>query len=251
LPTERIEFPGAHGDTLSARLELPLERPAAWAIFAHCFTCTKNIRAAVDLTRALAERGIAVLRFDFTGLGESEGDFADTNFSSNVDDLVAAAEFLEEEYEAPSLLVGHSLGGPAVLVAATRLDSVTAVATLGAPADPGHVTHHFDDDRHTIEEEGAAEVRLGGRPFVVKKQFLEDVSEQNLTRLLPELKRALLVMHAPTDETVAIGNARTIYDAAKHPKSFISLDDADHLVSDPKDADYIAETIAAWASRYV
>jgi uncharacterized OsmC-like protein/alpha/beta superfamily hydrolase len=251
VPTKTVQFTGAQGDQLSARLELPARDPVAFALFAHCFTCTKNIKAAVNISRSLAERGIGVLRFDFTGLGESEGEFADTNFSSNVEDIVAAARYLEAEWEAPSLLVGHSLGGTAVLAAARTLPAVRAVATLGAPSDPKHVLHHFEDDREAIERQGESEVMIGGRPFRVKRQFLDDVSEQNLTALLPELARALLVMHSPVDATVGIDNAATIYGAARHPKSFISLDNADHLLMREDDSRYAGAVLAAWAHRYV
>jgi uncharacterized OsmC-like protein/alpha/beta superfamily hydrolase len=251
VPTKTIQFTGAQGGTLSAKLELPPLKPTAFALFAHCFTCTKNIKAAVNISRALAERGIGVLRFDFTGLGESEGDFADTNFSSNVEDIVAAAKYLESEWEAPTLLVGHSLGGAAVLVAARDIPSVKAVATLGAPSDPGHVLHHFEDAREEIEREGETDVLLAGRPFRVKKQFLEDVSQQNLVAVIPTLDRALLFMHSPSDNTVGIENAAVLYGAARHPKSFISLDDADHLLMREADSTYAGAVLSAWARRYM
>jgi uncharacterized OsmC-like protein/alpha/beta superfamily hydrolase len=251
VPTKTVQFTGADGDMLSARLELPLREPVAFALFAHCFTCTKNIKAAVNISRALAKRGIGVLRFDFTGLGESEGEFADTNFSSNVQDIVAAASYLAAEWRAPALLVGHSLGGSATLVAAGDIPSVRAVATLGAPADPGHVLHHFESSREAIERDGESEVLLAGRPFRVKRQFLEDASQQNLVALLPELDRALLIMHAPTDTTVGIENAATLYGAARHPKSFVSLDDADHLLMREADSLYAGSVLAAWAQRYI
>jgi len=246
-----VTFTGAQGDTLSAKLELPPRAPSAFALFAHCFTCTKNIKAAVNISRALAEQGVGVLRFDFTGLGESEGDFADTNFSSNVEDVVAAARFLETHWQAPALLVGHSLGGAAVLVAASEIPSVRAVATLGAPSDPRHVLHQFEDSREAIERDGESEVLLAGRPFRVKKQFLEDVSQQNLESLLPELGRALLLMHSPVDRIVGVEHAAALYGAARHPKSFISLDDADHLLMREEDSRYAAGVLAAWSRRYI
>ncbi len=251
MATRRIEFEGALGETLSARLELPASgRPRATALFAHCFTCSKNVRAAVQITRALARRGFAVLRFDFTGLGESEGDFADTNFSSNVDDVVAAARFLEASYGAPTLLVGHSLGGAAVLQAAARLPSVEAVATIGAPAEPAHVLHHISESREEIEEAGVATVTIAGRPFTVKSQFIQDLEERRPEQAIRSLKAAILILHSPVDEIVSIDNARHLYEMARHPKSFITLDDADHLVSRPRDAEYIGEVLSAWASRY-
>jgi putative redox protein len=252
MATERITFPGAFGTDLSARLELPSSgAPRAWALFAHCFTCSKNIRAAVGITRALSRRGFGVLRFDFTGLGESAGDFADTNFSSNVDDLLAAADYMSTSHGAPALLVGHSLGGAAVLQAAARLDSVAAVATIGAPAEPAHVLQHVSASREDIEREGEAEVSIGGRPFRVKKQFLDDLEAQKTERVVRELGRALLIFHSPVDEVVGIDNAARIYEMARHPKSFVSLDRADHLLSDPQDVRYVADVLSAWASRYV
>jgi len=251
MVTERLTFPGANGAMLSARLELPDSAPIAWALFAHCFTCSKNVRAAVAISRGLSARGIAVLRFDFTGLGESDGDFADTNFSSNVDDLVAASEFLATEYEAPSILVGHSLGGAAVLQAAARLPEVRAVATIGAPADPAHVLHLVEDSAEEIERRGAATVRIAGRAFCVKKQFLDDLNEANVQRVVGDLGRPLLVFHSPIDEVVGIDNAASLYTMARHPKSFVSLDTADHLLSDPRDSRYVAAVLTAWAGKYV
>ena len=252
MSTERVTFPGSNGEALSARLELPASgRPTAWALFAHCFTCSKNVRAAVSITRALSRRGVAVLRFDFTGLGESEGDFADTNFSSNVADVVAAARFLESEHAAPALLIGHSLGGAAVLQAAASLPSVRAVATIGAPADPVHVLEHVSSSREEIEAEGVATVEIAGRPFRVKKQFLDDLESQNVERVVSTLNRALMIFHSPIDATVGVDNAARLYTMAKHPKSFVSLDRADHLLTDPDDADYVASVLSAWASKYV
>jgi len=242
---------GATGAKLAARLELPTFKPRAYALFAHCFTCSKDIFAATRISRALAERGIAVLRFDFTGLGSSEGEFAHTNFSSNVEDLVAAADFLREHYQAPQLLIGHSLGGAAVIAARERIPEVKAVATLNAPSDPAHVKHLFGEQSEEIEQQGAAWVTLAGRRFCIKKHFLVDVAQNSLLGHLSKLRAALLVLHAPLDEIVGVDNARTLFDAAKHPKSFVSLDDADHLLTRKLDAQYAASVIATWAERYV
>ena len=249
--SEKVTFPGSGGGKLAARLDLPQGRPRAFALFAHCFTCNKDVFAAARIAGGLAERGIAVLRFDFTGLGASEGDFANTNFSSNVEDLVRAADFLREAYEAPKLLIGHSLGGAAVLAAAGRVPEARAVATIAAPADPAHVAAHFTEARAEIEAAGEAEVLLVGRPFRIKKQFLEDIEERKLDAALAGLRKALMVFHAPRDATVGIDNASRIFLAAKHPKSFVSLDDADHLLSRKPDAIYVAEVLAAWAGRYL
>lgn len=249
--SEKVEFQGSQGSLLAARLELPHGPPRAYALFAHCFTCSKDIFAAARIAGGLAEEGIAVLRFDFTGLGASEGDFANTNFSSNVEDLLRAAAFLEERFEAPAILVGHSLGGAAVLAAAGKLASVKAVATIAAPADPGHVAHLLAERRPEIEAKGEAEVVLAGRTFRIQKQFLDDIEEQRLTDAIGALKKALLIFHAPRDEIVGIDNAAAIFKAAKHPKSFISLDGADHLLSRREDARYVASVLAAWAARYV
>jgi putative redox protein len=252
MPTDRVTFMGAAGHELSARLELPEGgEPTACALFAHCFTCTKNIKAAVTLSRSLAAEGVAVLRFDFTGLGESEGDFADTNFSSNVADLIHAARYMEQELEAPSLLVGHSLGGAAVLHAAHSLPSVRAVATIGSPADPAHVLQHVECSREEIEETGQAEVLLAGRPFTIKSQFLEDLEETRMVGVVEGLGRALLILHSPIDETVSVENAARLYATARHPKSFVSLDDSDHLLSKERDSAYAGRVLAAWSSRYV
>ncbi|RMH11850.1 MAG: alpha/beta fold hydrolase, partial [Gemmatimonadetes bacterium] len=252
MPTLAVRFPGAAGAPLAARLELPTAgRPRAWALFAHCFTCTKNIRAAVIVSRALAQRGLGVLRFDFTGLGESEGDFADTTFSSNVEDLLAAADFMEREHGAPSLLVGHSLGGAAVLRAAHDLASVRAVATIGAPADPAHVLGHLRDSLDRIEEVGEAEVSIGGRAFRVRRRFVDDLRASRPQEWVSTLDRALLLLHSPVDTVVGIENARRLYELARHPKSFVSLDDADHLLSRPGDAEYVGSVLTAWAERYL
>ena len=252
MRSQKVSFPNADGEQLAARLEWPVnQHPHSFAIFAHCFTCTKNLSAVRQISMSLNLSGIAVLRFDFTGLGDSEGDFADSNFSSNVEDLVAAARFLETEFQAPKLLVGHSLGGAAVLCAATQLKTVQAVATVGAPFDPAHVQHLLGPAIVAIEEEGVAKVNIGGRPFTVKKQFLEDIQEQNVLDKIKNLNKALLIMHSPQDRTVAIENAARIYHVAMHPKSFVSLDGADHLLSDKKDAAYVGDMIASWAKRYL
>jgi len=252
MKTTRLTFTNAEGLQLAARLEKPVDsHPIAYVLFAHCFTCSKNLVAVRNISRALTAAGFAVLRFDFTGLGESEGDFADTNFSSNVEDLVAAAKFLEKEYEAPSVLVGHSLGGSAVLLAAGQLESVKAVATIGAPSEPVHVQKQFGDNIKDIEKDGIAQVHLAGRPFTVKKHFLEDIRATNLKAKVKALKKAVLVMHSPFDKTVSIENAAQIYGAAFHPKSFISLDNADHLLTRKEDSQYAGMMIAAWATRYI
>ncbi len=251
MPTERITFPGHNGDTLAARLDLPDGPVLATALFAHCFTCSKDIPAARRIAARLASMGIAVLRFDFTGLGHSDGEFANTSFSSNVGDLVAASEYLAGRNMKPSLLIGHSLGGAAVLKASGEIDNLKAVVTLGAPFDPEHVTHHFTDALPEIIREGVAEVCLGGRPFDISKTFLDDIASGQLTSSIAGMKAALLVMHAPLDETVSIDNASQIFLAAKHPKSFVTLDDADHLITRPADAEYAADVIAAWLTRYV
>ena len=249
--TEKFEFTGHDGSTLAARLEVPVGKPQATAIFAHCFTCSKDIPAAKRISQHLAAQGIAVLRFDFTGLGHSGGEFANTHFSSNVADLIKAAAALKEKIAAPSLLVGHSLGGAAVIKAACELPSVKAVATIGAPHDPEHVIHNFGTSLEEISEKGEAEVSLAGRPFTIKKSFSEDVQANFLDECLGNLKRALLVLHSPIDATVGIENAAAIFAAAKHPKSFVTLDKADHLVTRAEDAAYVAEVIGSWATRYL
>ncbi len=251
MQTERITFTGHGGDELAARLDMPRGPHLATALFAHCFTCSKDIAAARRISGRLASMGIAVLRFDFTGLGHSKGEFANTSFTSNVQDLVAAAHYLEGRGMAPGLLIGHSLGGAAVLRAAGDMPSVKAVVTIGAPFDPDHVTHNFGDALEEIREKGRAEVSLGGRAITIGRDFVEDVSAENLAPSIKGLKRALLVMHAPTDATVGIENATQIFLAARHPKSFVTLDNADHLISREEDAEYAAGVIAAWAARYL
>lgn len=248
--TRKIEFAGASGNKLAARLDMPAE-PRAFALFAHCFTCGKDIFAAARIAEGLVARGIAVLRFDFTGLGSSEGEFANSNFSSNVQDLIAAASYLRQEYSAPALLIGHSLGGAAVLAAAPHIAEAAAVVTIGAPASAAHVLHNFAGQIDDIQRNGAATVTLAGRPFVIARQFLDDVSSQNFLDGIAHMKKALLVCHAPRDEYVAIDNATAIFSAARHPKSFVSLDTADHLLRKREDAIYVADLIAAWSSRYL
>ena len=252
MKSERLRFPGAHGHDLAARLESPLTTPSAYALFAHCFTCSKDLKAAGWISRALVQRGIAVLRFDFTGVGESEGDFAGTDFSSNVEDLVAAADFLRREREAPSLLVGHSLGGCAVLPAATRIPEVRAVATIAAPSDTEHLRDTLVRLSPELEAKGEAEIDLGGgRPFRIRRELLDNLAEDHLQEVLGNLHKALLILHSPVDNVVGIENAQRLYLMAKHPKSFVSLDNADHLLTDERDARYAGDVIAVWAERYL
>ncbi len=248
--SEKVEFEGSQGARLAARLDLPALPPTAFCLFAHCFTCSKDTRASAHVAAALAERGFAVLRFDFTGLGGSGGDFANTNFSSNVADLVAAAGFLRTAYRAPALLVGHSLGGSAALVAAAQIPEVQAVATIGSPFDPSHVLERIRG-RADIERAGEAEVDIGGRPFRIRKQFLDDLSGQRLADIVAALRKALLVMHSPRDTIVDVENAARIFAQAKHPKSFVSLDPADHLLTQREDAVYAGHILAAWAARHI
>lgn len=245
-----VSFPGAFGTALAARLDSPAGAPRACAVFAHCFTCSKETKAAATISAALAEHGFAVLRFDFTGLGGSEGDFANTNFSSNVDDLVAAADFLRREHRAPALLVGHSLGGTAMLAAAARIPEAVAVATLGSPFEPEHVLRLLKDSVETIDARGDARVEIAGRDFRIKKQFLDDIRGRKIGGALAQLGKALMVMHSPRDTIVDIDNAAKIFTAARHPKSFVSLDPADHLISRREDALYAGQLLAAWALRY-
>jgi uncharacterized OsmC-like protein/fermentation-respiration switch protein FrsA (DUF1100 family) len=252
MRNQNVTFPGADGNQLSGRLSLPPDgEVVACALFAHCFTCSKDLKPVVNISRALTQQRIAVLRFDFTGLGESEGDFADTTFSSNIEDLVAAAEYMGRELDTPAILVGHSLGGAAVLQATSRIQSVRAVATIGAPFDPAHVKHLFDGSLEEIEERGEAEVLLAGRRFTVGLQFVRDLDGHRIEQTIADLGRPLLIFHSPVDQTVGIDNAALIYKAARHPKSFVSLDDADHLLLDPRDSRYVGSVLAAWAHRYI
>ena len=249
--THAITFTNAQGHELSARLDMPAFAPQSYAIFAHCFTCSKNLNAVRHISRALTEQGIAVLRFDFTGLGDSEGEFANTNFSSNVEDLLAAAAYLEKHHEAPKLLVGHSLGGAAVLLASLRIDSVQAVATLAAPARPDHLQRLFTQDLDTIRREGKAEIDLGGRPFTITQQLIDDLRQAHEKHDYDRVEQPLLILHSPTDQTVSVDNAADLYQQSRHPKSFIALDGADHLLSAEADAVYAGTMIGTWARRYV
>jgi uncharacterized OsmC-like protein/fermentation-respiration switch protein FrsA (DUF1100 family) len=251
MPTERFQFPGTGGHMLAAALDLPEGDISAYALFAHCFTCSKDTLGAKRISAALTLKGIAVLRFDFTGLGSSEGDFANSTFSSNVVDLVKAADHLRDRYNAPAILIGHSLGGAAILAAANQIPEAKAVVTIAAPSDPAHVTDMFAEHIDAIHEQGEVEVKLAGRPFNIKREFLDDIAEHKLLAHVAKLHKALLVMHAPTDNTVGIDNATHIFVAAKHPKSFVSLAGADHLLTQKHDAIYVADVIAAWASRYL
>ena len=251
MRSERFNFPNAKDEQLAAMLDLPLGKPAAFALFAHCFTCGKDNLAAKRIAERLTIHGIGVLRFDFTGLGSSEGEFANTHFSSNVDDLVAAADHLRKMYGAPAILIGHSLGGAAVLAASHRIPDTRAVVTIATPFDPGHVVGLFKEHIDTIRSAGEVEVALAGRPFRIKREFLDDVAEKKLDDCIATLRKALLVFHSPTDDLVGIDNASHIFTAAKHPKSFVSLAGADHLLSKKSDAVYVANVIAAWAERYL
>jgi alpha/beta superfamily hydrolase len=252
MPSKKLYFEGNAKNRLSALLDLPAESdPIAFALFAHCFTCTKNLKSVDTISRALIRERFAVLRFDFTGLGESEGEFADTNFSSNIGDLIAAANFLESNYEAPKILIGHSLGGAAVLQAAGHIPSSRAVATIGAPADPDHVMRLLHDRKDIIAQKGEAEVVLEGRKFKIKQQFLDDLEQVRMAEAVGNLKKAIVVFHSPMDDIVGIDNAAKIFQRARHPKSFISLDQADHLLMNPRDAQYVGAMIAVWARRYI
>lgn len=252
MKTDKVKFTNNKGQQLVGLLEFPVNRhPHNFVLFAHCFTCTKNLLAIKNISRGLTANGFGVLRFDFTGLGESEGDFADTNFSGNVEDLIAAANFLGKTHQAPRLLVGHSLGGAAVLQAAAKLDFVTAVATIGAPSHPKHVKHLFKSDLEKINQTGNAVVNLGGRDFTIKRQFISDLEEYGAKEAIKKLRKPLLVMHSPQDTVVGIKNAEEIYTAAHHPKSYVSLDGADHLLSRQEDSLYSGNLIGTWAARYV
>lgn len=252
MKTRPIQITGSQGQQLQARLDMPVNRhPHTFALFAHCFTCNSNFTAVREISRALNLNGIAVLRFDFTGLGHSEGEFADTNFTSNIQDLLSAAAFLEKEYQAPALLIGHSLGGAATLCAAHHLPSVQAVATIGAPYEPEHVKRLLQADLEKIETDGTAEVSIGGRPFRIKKQFLDDLRTYSTEEKINSLDKALLILHSPQDTIVNIDNAARLYHAARHPKSFISLDGADHMLSSKTDSHYAGEVISSWLKRYL
>ncbi|WP_420602189.1 alpha/beta fold hydrolase [Flagellimonas sp.] len=252
MALQKVTFKNSEGQLLVGRLELPADRhPHNFAVFAHCFTCNKNLLAVKNIGKALTSNGFGVLRFDFTGLGESEGDFADTNFSGNVEDLVAAAKFLEANHEAPTLMIGHSLGGAAAIFAASEIPSIKAVATVGAPSNPVHVKHLLKSGIDEIKSTGRATINLSGRDFTIKKQFLDDLETKSLPETAKALRKPLLILHSPQDDTVGIKNAEEIYIAAHHPKSFVSLDGADHLLSKKEDSVYVGNVIAGWAKRYL
>ena len=251
MNTRNFDFGGSVGQRLAGRLDLPDETPKGYAVFAHCFTCTKNSLAATRIARSLTARGIGVLRFDFTGLGGSEGQFGEGGFSADVDDLRAAIAQMESEGVVPQLLIGHSFGGAAALAAASMTPGIKAVAAIAAPYDVKHVAGHLRDELQTIIDQGEARVTLGGRPFTVRRSFVQDLDKHDQGARIAALRRPLLILHSPTDSTVDVGNATAIFMAAKHPKSFVSLHDADHLLTRPRDAEYAAEVIAAWASRYL
>jgi putative redox protein len=249
--TERIVFKGSQGFELAARLDLPAGKPRGYSLFAHCFSCSKDVLTAVRISKALTEHDIALLRFDFTGLGNSQGDFANTNFSSNLEDLRRAAQYLRNHYQAPKLLIGHSLGGSAALAVADDIPEVRGVATLNAPSNPSHISHFFQDSLAEIAVQGEAEVLLAGRKFRIQQQFLHDLTEQRLLDKVAQLPCPLLIMHSPVDAIVNIEHAMHIFNAAKYPKSFLSLDDADHMVSRPQDAAFVAAVLSAWADRFL
>ena len=252
MPSTGIEIKNRNGQILSAKLEFPADqKPNLYALFAHCFTCSKNQNAIKHITRSLNQSGIAVMSFDFTGLGQSEGDFEDTNFSSNIEDLIDVANFMEAKNQTPELIIGHSLGGAAVIVASSLIPTINAIATIGAPSNPTHVTHLFDSGIDEIKTSGAANVSIGGRPFRVNEQFLDDISDKNITETLKANRKPILILHSPIDQTVSVDNARELFVAAHHPKSFISLDSADHLLSKKEDSEYAGQVIANWASRYI
>ncbi|WNJ19411.1 bifunctional alpha/beta hydrolase/OsmC family protein [Pontibacter sp. G13] len=252
MRTQTLQIPNRNGLNLSAQMDLPLkERPRAYAIFAHCFTCGKNLRAEKTISLSLTQSGFAVIRFDFAGVGESEGEFYETNFSTQIADILDVANFLSTHYEAPQLLVGHSLGGAGVLLASEQLPSVRAVATIGAPSNPEHVKHLFGSMQALIEQEGEAQVLIAGRPFVIQRHFLRDLESHDVAATLTKLKKSLLIVHSPQDQIVGIDNARKIYEMARHPKSFLSLDGGDHLMGRKADAEYVGSVVAAWSSRYL
>jgi len=253
MATEKVTFKGAFGDTLSAKIDYPDEGEVkSWVLFAHGFSIGKDLKPIRTISRSLVEDGFGMLRFDFTGLGESEGNFSDTNFTSNCEDLRQAAAYLREHKKAPCVMIGHSFGGTAALKVADEIPEVKAVATIGSPCDTTHIVHQFADQLEEIEEEGEAKVLLGGRPFVIKEQFLDDIENHDIAREIRTLDRSLLIFHSPQDRVVGIDNASHIYREARHPKSFVSLDGADHLLlKNPADAEYVAHVLAAWARRYI
>ncbi len=249
---KKLSFKNKNSQALSARIEFPLdEKPIAFALFAHCFTCGKDLVASRNISRTLTSNGIAVMLFDFTGLGDSEGDFESSDFSGNISDLLAASDFLKEHYEAPKILIGHSLGGAAALFTAAQMPTIEAVVTIAAPFNPYHLTKMIAKDLDKIEEKGEAKVSIGGRPFTIKKSFIDDLGTHNAEKIARELRKPLLIFHSPQDETVNIDNAAKIYIAAHHPKSFISLDGANHLISDKRDSEYVGNVIAGWVRRYI
>jgi uncharacterized OsmC-like protein/esterase/lipase len=247
----KVNFPNSAGNQLAGILDMPIGEPTAYALFAHCFTCSKNLKAATNISSSMTDAGIAVLRFDFTGLGQSEGAFEDGGFSSNVDDLLSAARWLDQEHRSPEILFGHSLGGTAILQAAPNVPSALAVATIGSPSDPAHVLHLLKGTEADLSEKGIAEVQIGGRPFRIKRGFVEDLAQHRLPEAISSLRKALLIMHAPLDDIVEVENAAALYAAARHPKSFVSLDKADHLMSREADSRYAGLMLASWASRYL
>ncbi|TBR37515.1 alpha/beta fold hydrolase [Marinomonas agarivorans] len=251
MKTEKITFANKAGHSLAGLIDIPTQGVKAYALFAHCFTCTKNLKAVNNISAALAKVGIATLRFDFTGLGQSDGDFAETNFSSNVEDLLAAADFLSAEYKAPKLLIGHSLGGTAILQAAQRIESAKAVVTIGSPSYAAHVAHLLSGSKTELEQSGEADVKIGGRHFKMRKQFLDDLAQHQSPTSISSMKKALLIFHSPIDTVVSVDNAAELYRHASHPKSFVSLDTADHLMSNPEDSIYVGETLASWCQRYI
>ncbi|SDX82167.1 bifunctional alpha/beta hydrolase/OsmC family protein [Flavobacterium degerlachei] len=252
MKNKTISFQNSKGILLSAKLELPADQhPKAYALFAHCFTCNKNLTAIRNISKALTQNGFGVIRFDFTGLGESEGEFSETNFSSNIQDLEDISTYMTQELESPKLLIGHSLGGAAAIFAAKNISSVQAVATIGAPSSPQHIQHLFKDDINEIQANGKAMVDIGGRPFSISKQFIDDISKTNMTEVVKSLRKPLLLLHSPQDTVVGVNNAAEIYAAALHPKSFVSLDGANHLLSNKEDSMYAGQIIAQWASRYI
>ncbi len=249
---KKVKFEGGSGHLLTAKLDFPPDRaPIAWAVMAHGFTLSKDLSALRNITNAMNVEGIAVMRFDFTGLGESEGEFSEMNFSSNIEDIEAASQFLEQNYSAPSIVIGHSLGGAAAIFAASRLSNIKAVATIGSPSCPEHVQHLFTERLDQIERQGYAKVRIGPRTFTIKKQFLEDIRMQNMERVLNELNKPILILHSPEDRIVPVSNAAEIYKAARHPKSFVSIPGADHLLSQKKHSSYVGGIIAQWARLYI
>lgn len=249
---QKVSFKNNEGQSLVGRLELPVnQHPHNFAVFAHCFTCNKNLSAVRNIGKALTSNGFGVLRFDFTGLGESEGDFADTNFSGNVEDLIAATEFLKENYKAPTLMIGHSLGGAAAIYSSAEVESIQAVAVIGAPSNPKHVQHLLHSSIEEIQKDGKAVVNLSGRDFTIKKQFLDDLKNKTLTSTVKNLRKPILILHSPQDSTVEIQNAEELYKAAHHPKSFVSLDGADHLLMNKRDSAYVGDIISGWAKRYL